>query len=126
MNRKTVHAPGVPVSDLPFSPAVIAGGFVFVSGQASVDETGKIISDNFAGEMCRSFDNVAKVLAGASLNLSDVVQVRSYVRDATDLSEYNALYREIFSEPFPARTTITGCLPETLKFEVEVIAQLRE
>ena len=49
MSRQTIRAPGVPVSPLPFSPAVLAGGFVFVSGQASVDETGKIVPSRITG-----------------------------------------------------------------------------
>ena len=126
MSRQTIRAPGVPVSPLPFSPAVLAGGFVFVSGQASVDETGKIVPATFEGEMRRSFENVAKVLAGAGLELDDVVQVRAYVRDPGDLPVYNKVYQDLFREPYPARTTLTHCLPETLRFEVEAIAQMRE
>ena len=76
--------------------------------------------------MRRSFENVAKVLGGAGLELDDVVQVRSYVRDPGDLPTYNKVYQDLFREPYPARTTLTNCLPETLRFEVEVIAQLRE
>ncbi|MDC0935296.1 RidA family protein [Pirellulales bacterium] len=126
MTRKTIHAPGVPVSELPFSPAVMAGRFVFVSGQASVDDGGKIVSDDFAGEMRRAFENVSKVLAGAQLDLTDVIQVRAYVRDEAELPTYNKIYREFFAEPYPARTTITNCLPKSLRFEVEVVAQLRD
>ena len=121
-----IHAADVPTSQLPFSPAVLAGGFVFVSGQASVDDSGTIVPDTFAGEMRRSLENVAKVLAGAGLELSDVIQVRAYVRDPDDLSQYNEIYREFFNPPCPARTTLTNCLPETLRFEVDVIAMTRD
>ena len=126
MSRQTIRAPGVPVSPVPFSPAVLAGGFVFVAGQASVDETGKIVPDTFEGEMRRSFENVAKVLAGAGLELDDVVQVRSYVRNPGDLPTYNKVYQGLFREPYPARTPLTNCLPDIVRFEVEVIAKLRE
>jgi len=119
---EAIQSPGVPVSQLPFSPAIRVGNFVFVSGQASVDESGKIVSDSFEGEVRRSFDNVSKVLAGARLSLQDVVQVRSYVRDPDDLDEYNQIYRDFFQMPFPARTTLTSCLPKILKFEVDVTA----
>jgi len=95
-------------SQQPLSPAARANGFVFVSGQGSVSEQGEIVADTFAGEMRRSFENVAKVLSAAGLNLSDVVQVRSYVRNPDDLPEYNKIYREFFKAPFPARTTLTN------------------
>lgn len=122
MPFEVITAPDIPKSDLPFSPAVKAGGFVFVSGQASVDDTGKILPDSFEGEVRRSFDNVRRVLKAAGLTFADVVQVRAYVRDPANLPQYNACYREVFSAPFPARTTLTGCLPESLQFEVDVIA----
>lgn len=111
-----------PVSHLPFSPAVKVGSLVFVSGQASVDATGKIISDTFEGEFRRSVENLRKVLQSAGCDLAQVVQTRNYVRDAEDLPEFNRLYREYFAAPFPARTTITGCLSAALRFELECVA----
>ncbi len=114
--------PDTPVSHLPFSPAVKVGVLVFVSGQASVDPTGKIVSDTFEGEFRRSVENMRKVLQSAGCDLAHVVQTRNYVRDADDLSLFNRLYTEYFSAPYPARTTITGCLSPALRFELECIA----
>lgn len=117
--------PDTPVSHLPFSPCVVVGDLIFVSGQASVDPQGNILSDTFEGEFRRSLENVAKVLEAAGSDLQHVVQTRNYVRDAADLPLYNQLYREYFPAPAPARTTITNCLPPTLRYEVEVIAVRR-
>jgi len=113
---------GTPVSHLPFSPSVRVGDLIFVSGQASVDATGKIVTDTFEGEVRRSIENMRKVLQASGCDLKDVVQTRNYVRDPADVPRYNELYREYFSVPFPARTTITNCLPPTLKYEVECVA----
>ena len=115
-------APDTPVSHLPFSPVVKVGDLILVSGQASVDATGKIITDTFEGEFRRSLENVKRILQAAGLALADVVQVRSYVDNPKDLAEYNRLYREYFSEPYPARATIVNCLGGALKYEIEVIA----
>jgi 2-iminobutanoate/2-iminopropanoate deaminase len=114
--------PGTPVSHLPFSPAVRVGDLIFVSGQASVDATGKIVPDTFEGEFRRSVENLRQVLEDAGSDLKHVVQTRNYVRDPANVVRYNELYREYFSAPFPARTTITHCLPPTLHFEIECIA----
>lgn len=114
--------PGTPRSFLPFSPVVRVGALLFVSGQASVDAAGAIVPDTFEGEMRRSLDNLARILRDAGSDLSLVVQTRNYVRDPADLPEYNRLYRAYFAEPFPARTTLTHCLPETLRYEVECVA----
>ena len=116
---------GTPVSPLPFSPCVAYGDLIFVSGQASVDASGQIVSDTFEGEFRRSVENLRKVLEAAGSDLAHVVQVRSYVREDEDVPLYNRLYREYFTEPFPARTTITRCLPKTLRFEIEAVAVRR-
>ena len=122
MPIEVVRGPDVPATHLPFSPAIKAGGFVFVSGQASVDEkTGQIISDTFENEFRRSMENVKRILAAAGMDLKHVVQVRSYLKDAKDFPEYNTLYRQYFTEPFPARTTISNCLGKVL-FEIDVVA----
>lgn len=117
-----VRAVGVPESHLPFSPAIRAGDFVFVSGQASVDATGQIVHDSFEAEFRRSMENVRAVLRGAGLDLHHVVQVRSYVDDPKNLPAYNQLYREYFTQPYPARTTIMNCLGGVIQFEIDVVA----
>src|SRR3954468_7208095 len=117
MGFEVIRSPGVPTSHLPFSPAVRAGPFIFVSGQASVDDSGKIVADTFAGEFRRTMENITRILGGAKLTLADVVQVRSYVASQADVAEYNKLYREYFTEPYPARTTLVECLGTIVKFE---------
>ncbi len=114
--------PATPISPLPFSPAVRVGDLIFVSGQASVDAAGKIVPDSFDGEFRRSVENLRLVLAAAGSDFAHVVQTRNYVRDAADVPRFNELYREYFSAPFPARTTITNCLPPTLRYEIECVA----
>jgi 2-iminobutanoate/2-iminopropanoate deaminase len=121
MAIEAIKGGGVPQSHLPFSPAIKANGFLFVSGQASVDDSGRIVSDIFENEMRRSMENVRRILKAAELDFKDVVQVRSYVKNPSDVARYNELYREYFSEPFPARTTIVNCLG-TVLFEIDVVA----
>jgi 2-iminobutanoate/2-iminopropanoate deaminase len=104
---------------------VRAGDFVFVSGQASVDETGAIISGTFAEEMDRSIRNLCRILAESGSSISDVVRVTAYVHDPSDLDEYNRRYQEYFAPPRPARTTITSCLTAAIKFEIDAIAFAR-
>lgn len=119
-------APDTPRSHLPFSPATRVGDLIFVSGQASVDATGKIVSDSFEGEMRRSIENLRKILETAGSDLAHVVQTRNYVRDGEDLAQFNALYPEYFTAPYPARTTITNCLTPALRYEIECIAVVRD
>lgn len=118
--------PDTPVSHLPFSPAVRVGNLIFVSGQASVDATGQIVSDTFEGEMRRSMANLAKILETAGSDMAHVIQTRNYVRDIDRLGEFNTLYREFFSAPYPTRTTITSCLSPALQYEIEAVAVVRD
>jgi 2-iminobutanoate/2-iminopropanoate deaminase len=121
MPREAIVGGDIPHSHLPFSPAVRAGDLVFVSGQASVDDTGAYVEDDFAGEMDRAMTNVARILAAAGASMDDVVQVRAFLGDMAYRDEYNRLYPTYFSEPLPARTTVAGGIGN-LKFEVDVVA----
>ena len=122
MIKETISGSDVPKSFLPFSPALRVGDFLFISGQASVDGDGNIIKGSFEEECRRSFDNFGKILKAAGLDFSDVVQVRNYVGDQNHLASFNQIFKEYFKEPFPARTTLIGCLGDLLKFEVDGIA----
>ena len=110
-------------SHLPFSPGIIAGDFMYVSGQASVDaETGAIITDSFEGELRRSIANLAAILKAGGLSLDHVINVRSYVANEGDLALYNRIYPEYFAAPAPTRSTIVGVLGTKLKFELDCVA----
>jgi len=123
---QVIEGASVPGSSLPFSAAIRAGDFLFVSGQASVDKNGNIVKGSFEEECRRSFENVRAILQAAELSFKDVVQVRNYVGTQEDLAKFNQIYREYFSPPFPARTTIMGCLGDLLKFEVDVVAYIKK
>lgn len=125
VKKEVVSGEGVPKSALPFSPALKVNDLVFVSGQASVDENGNIVNDTFEGEVRRSFENARKILAAAGLDFSDVVQVRNYVANQEDLAAFNVIYKDYFQEPYPARTTLIGCLGTLLKFEVDLLAHAK-
>lgn len=123
MVRTPISDDSTPISHLPFSPAMRAGDFVFVSGQASVDDTGAYIEGDFATEMERAMQNVIRILDVAGATLDDAVQVRSFLGDIAYRDEFNELYPKYFSQPFPARTTVAGGIG-ALKFEVDVVAYL--
>ncbi len=124
-SKIVVTGEDLPSSHLPFSPGVISGGHLFVSGQASVDDQGNIVADTFEGECRRSFENLKRIVESAGATLDDAVQVRNYVGSQEYLREFNAIYRDYFSAPYPARTTLIGCLGDVLKFEVDAVIRLK-
>jgi 2-iminobutanoate/2-iminopropanoate deaminase len=110
---------------LPFSLGIKSNNFLFVSGQASVDlKTGEIVPGTFAEEMDRAISNMRHIVESGGGHWKDVVKVTSYVRRDSDLDEYNRLFVTFFSEPYPARTTLTNCLPITVLFEIDCIAEI--
>ncbi len=112
-------------SNLPFSPGIIAGDLLYVSGQASVDaDTGAIINATFEQEMRRSLDNLRAVLAAGGATLDHVINVKAYVAEQGDLARFNQIYAEYFTEPRPTRSTIVGVLGTFLKFELDCVAYL--
>ena len=74
----------------------------------------------------RSVENLRKVLLTAGSDLAHVVQTRNYVRDDVELPLFNQLYREYFSAPFPARTTITNCPARLAPLRNRVCRRARE
>lgn len=127
MSKKiVVVGDDLPNSHLPFSPGVISGDHLFVSGQASVDDSGQIIEDTFEGECRRSFENLKRIVESTGASLRDTVQVRNYVGKQEYLSEFNAIYKDYFEAPYPARTTIIGCLGDLLKFEVDAVIRIKD
>ena len=113
--------PKVARTQLPFSPATKVGNLLFVSGQASTDAEGNVISDTFENEFRRTMENVIRILKAAGTDLSRVCQVKGYIKNAQDFGRYNDLYREYFQPPYPARTTISQCLGKVL-VEIDCIA----
>jgi len=116
------RSPETPISHLPFSPSVRYGDLIFVSGQASVDKAGKIHSGTFEEEFRRSMENLIQILHDAGSDRAHVIQTRNYLRDPANIPDFQKLYADYFKPPFPARTTITHCLPSVLHYEIECIA----
>lgn len=112
----------MPVSHLPFAPATRVADLLFISGQASVDGRGAYLEGDFEFEMRTSMENLETILQVHGLNLDNVIQTRNYVGKEAYLPQFNQIYSEFFSKPYPSRTTIMECLGKRLKFEVEAIA----
>ncbi len=107
---------------LPTSQAIRAGDYVFLSAQFSADKTGQIVNGNIETETRLTLQNVRRVLHQAGLDLSSVVQVRCYLADRSDVAVFNQVYQQFFTEPYPVRTMLAGCLPCEGKVAVDVVA----
>ncbi len=119
-----IMAPGGPSPQGPYSHAVRAGGFLYVSGQAALDPgTGKPIDGTVAEETHRTLQNVKAILEASDASLQDVVKCSVFLADIRDFAEMNAVYAEYFGEAKPARTTVQAVLPAAgLKVEIDCVA----
>jgi 2-iminobutanoate/2-iminopropanoate deaminase len=115
--KKTVMAEKGPKPAGPYSHAVVANGFVFISGQGPVDPETGTMPDAFVDQVRQTFRNVQTILEAAGTSLGNVVKVNAYVTDLTRFQEFNEVYGEFFQQDPPARTTVGSSL---LGFLVEV------
>jgi 2-iminobutanoate/2-iminopropanoate deaminase len=121
MNRETITADNAPEPAGPYSQAVVAGGFVYVSGQGPVQpETGEM-PDSFEEQVRQTLGNLKTILEAAGSGLEHVVKVNAYITDLTRFSAFNEVYNEFFQDAPPARTTVATALLGML-VEVDCVA----
>lgn len=125
MSAKTaIKTSGAPSSPL-YSQALIANGFLFVSGQVPIDpSTGKLVGGSLQEQFSRVFDNIEAILAEAKASLRHLIRVEIYLKDMSDFAEVNKLYLErMNTEPKPVRHAMqVAALPFDAKIEVTVTA----
>ena|SRR5699024_844484 len=109
-----------------YSDGVLLDGFIFISGQASIDfETSAFISGSVEEETKRTLDNLKAVLEAAGASLEDIVKINVYLSDIKDFDRFNEAYSAYFEEGVkPARTTVGSELAENIKVEIDCIAKL--
>jgi 2-iminobutanoate/2-iminopropanoate deaminase len=119
-----ISPPGAPAPRGPYSPAVRAGDFIFVSGQVPVDPaTQQVVSGGIRQETRQTLNNVKSVLEGCGATLGDVVKCSVFLADGKDFAAMNEVYAEFFGEGRPARSTVACrfAIPE-IKIEIDAIA----
>jgi 2-iminobutanoate/2-iminopropanoate deaminase len=109
----------------PYSQAVEAGDLVYLAGQTPVDvDTGGLVPGGVAEQTEQCFANLFAVLGAAGLTPDDVVKCNVYLTDMGTFDEMNAVYATMFTEPYPARTTVqVAGLPVGAAVEIEMIAR---
>ena len=88
-----------------YSPGIMIGDTLYISGQAGEDAAGKIPAD-FDAEMKQSLSNIDSVLKAAGMSAADVVSAQVYLTDAATFPRMNAVYTSYFKDPRPTRTTV--------------------
>jgi 2-iminobutanoate/2-iminopropanoate deaminase len=117
-------APGAPAPRGPYSHAVRAGDFIYVSGQGPIDpKTNELQLGDVASETRATIENIRAILQAAGADLADVVKCGVFLSDIRDFAAMNAVYTEYFGSARPARTTVQATLPaHGSKIEIDCVA----
>jgi len=110
----------------PYSQAVRTNGFLFVSGQISIDpKTGEMVGADIAAQTERTLENIKGILEAAGSNLHHVVKTTVFLKDMNEFAAMNEIYARFFSMAPPARSTVqVARLPKDALVEIEVIATI--
>jgi len=108
-----------------YSDGVVAGGFLFISGQASVDfKTSRFILGTIEEETARTLDNIKAIIEAAGATLDDVVKSTVHLTDIAEFDRFNTVYGAYFGGVRPARTTVQSVLAEGIRVEIDCIVKL--
>jgi 2-iminobutanoate/2-iminopropanoate deaminase len=119
-----ITPPGVPSPRGPYSPAVRAGDFIFVSGQGPVDpETDRMSFGDIRHETRLVLGNIRRILEGCGASLADVVKCSVFLADGKEFAAMNEVYTEFFGEQKPARTTVEAqFVVPPMRVEIDAVA----
>ena len=106
MAKQEVNSTGAPAPSGAYSQGISAGDFLFLSGQGPFDSDGDIVDQSFEAQVRQVLANLAAIAAESDKSLGDAVRVGVYLHDLSTFEEMDAIYRDSFPEPRPARTTI--------------------
>jgi 2-iminobutanoate/2-iminopropanoate deaminase len=119
-----ITPPGIPTPRAPYSPAVRAGDFIYVSGQGPIDQkTNEWSYGDIKHETKVVLTNIRNILEGCGASMRDVVKCNCYLASGDDFVAMNEVYGEFFGNDKPARTTVeTRFANKTMKVEIDAIA----
>ena len=122
-HREPIETAAAPRALGPYNQAIVAGDLVFTAGQLGGDPQTGELSPGIEAQTLQALNNVAAVLEAAGAGWQDVVKTTVYLADMGDFAAFNAVYSEIVTEPFPARSTVAAAgLPKDARIEIDAIA----
>ena len=121
--KKVIATTAAPGAIGPYSQAIDTGAFVFASGQIPINPATGTIPEGIEAQTRQALANVKAILAEAGLTVDNVVKTTVFLADMNDFAAMNAVYAEVFTAPFPARSAVAVReLPKQVLVEVEVLA----
>jgi 2-iminobutanoate/2-iminopropanoate deaminase len=123
MSIERIFPPNVPTPRGPYSPAVRAGDFIYVSGQGPIDPiTDKLTPGDIKDETRQVLKNIRTILEACGATLADVVKCSVFLKDASEFKAMNEVYTEFFGTNRPARTTVACEFVNPMRVEIDCVA----
>jgi 2-iminobutanoate/2-iminopropanoate deaminase len=124
MGKRVIHTDRAPEAIGPYSQAIQAGNFLFLSGQIPLDpKTGELVKGNIRQQTQQVLENIKGVLESQKLGMEDVVKVTIFLKDIGNFNQVNEVYAPYFPSSPPARSTVgVAKLPRDADIEIEAIA----
>ena len=123
MKKQIITSEQAPAAVGPYSHAVAAGPFVFISGQIPINRQGEMVPGDIVVQTVQVMENLKVILAAAGLSLNDVVKTTVFLKDMADFAEMNRVYGEFFPKNPPARSTLqVAGLARNAAVEIEAVA----
>lgn len=127
MKREVITTDKAPGAIGPYSQAIRAGGFLFVSGQIPVDPATGAISEDITAQTRQSLTNLAAIIEAAGASLADVVKTTVFIKDMGQFPIINDAYAAFFPEAPPARACVeVARLPKDVLVEIEAVVLARD
>jgi 2-iminobutanoate/2-iminopropanoate deaminase len=128
MTKKIVFTEKAPKAIGPYSQAISAGGFTFVSGQVAINpETGDLMNASIQDQAEQVIKNLMAICEEANGSLADIVKLTIYITDMNDFAVVNETMQKYFSEPYPARATVeVSALPLGVNVEMDAVLVCHE
>lgn len=126
--KQIIKTDKAPAAIGPYSQAVHAGGFIFISGQLPLDPaTGEMVSGGIKEQTDRALQNIRGIVADTDTTFHDVVKTTVYLADMDDFAAMNEVYDQYFDSEAPARATVeVARLPKNALVEIEAIVLSEE
>jgi len=123
--KTPIRTSAAPAAIGPYSQGIRSQDLLFVSGQIPLSPSGESIAGDIAQAARQALDNVLAVLAAGGAEPDDVLKVTIYLTDMDDFAAVNAIYGEVFSTPYPARSCVEVTrLPKNAPIKIEAIARV--
>jgi 2-iminobutanoate/2-iminopropanoate deaminase len=124
MALKVIRTHEAPAAIGPYSQAIQAGDWVFVSGQIALNPTsGEMVGEDFGEQTRQVLQNLTSILTAAGCAIENVVAVDAFLTDMEQFSTFNAIYETVFSKHRPARAVVeVSALPRGAKVEIKCVA----